>query len=154
LADRIAVMREGRIEQIGAPRTLYRHPANRFVADFIGECNWLEGEIAAVDSGRARVRTAAGELLADTPEVTGVGARVWLGFRPEAGTLLGAPGEHTLPATVERVTYLGRVEQYRLRIGPIDGIKVLQTNPSQHHAPGESVALQLPPGDLILLPRG
>src|SRR6059058_5957216 len=56
LADRIAVMRQGQIEQIGAPRSLYRAPANRFVADFIGETNWLPAEVLGQSDGTLRVK--------------------------------------------------------------------------------------------------
>src|SRR5438034_4670243 len=54
LADRIAVMREGAIEQIGEPRTIYRSPASRFVADFIGETNWLAAEVLGQSDGGMR----------------------------------------------------------------------------------------------------
>jgi iron(III) transport system ATP-binding protein len=153
LADRVAVMREGRIEQIGGPRELYRAPANRFVADFIGECNWLEGEVISVDSGQARVRTPAGELRVERAEGVATGDSVRVGFRPEAGALVGVSGDNTLSATVERVTYLGRVEQYRLRLASGEAIKVLQANPTERHVSGEAVSLRVSPEDLILLPR-
>src|SRR5947199_9596174 len=57
LADRMAVMRDGRIEQIGNPRTVYRSPANRFVADFIGETNWLAAEVQGRFDGGRRLKT-------------------------------------------------------------------------------------------------
>src|SRR6266545_4572184 len=64
LATRLAVLRDGVIEQVGDPRTVYREPANRFVADFIGETNWLSGEIVNRDDGRIEVKTDAGVLHA------------------------------------------------------------------------------------------
>src|SRR5438094_8400224 len=60
LADRIAVMREGAIEQIGEPRTVYRAPVNRFVADFIGETNWLAAEVQGQFDGGMRLKTDFG----------------------------------------------------------------------------------------------
>src|SRR5439155_7681312 len=62
LADRMAVMREGLIEQIGDPRTVYRAPANRFVADFMGETNWLAAEVLGQSDGAMRLKTDYGEF--------------------------------------------------------------------------------------------
>ncbi len=68
MSDRIAVMSEGKILQVGAPRAIYDHPAERFVASFIGETNFLAAEVLAVDGGRARLRLAGGiEAVADLP---------------------------------------------------------------------------------------
>ena len=69
MSDRIAVMSAGRILQVGSPRDIYDRPAERFVADFIGETNFLEAEVIAVADGRARVKLASGaELSATLPE--------------------------------------------------------------------------------------
>src|SRR5262245_45589826 len=84
LADRIAVMREGRVEQIGDPRTVYRSPANRFVADFIGESNWLAGEIREVLAEGLLVQTEFGPFQTVAKAGLGAGEKVWLGFRPES----------------------------------------------------------------------
>lgn len=153
LADRIAVMRAGRIEQVGDPRTLYRRPANRFVADFIGECNWLEGQVTDVSAAGLRVQAAEREWEAPfLPEFT-VGEALWVGFRPEA-VLLGAPeGANVLEATVQRATYLGRVERYLLQLPGGVRIKALAFNPERGHRPGETVSVRVPPASLILLRR-
>src|SRR6185437_1760778 len=60
MSDRIAVMSKGHILQVGTPRDIYDHPAERFVANFIGETNFLEGQVAGVASGRADVRLNCG----------------------------------------------------------------------------------------------
>ncbi|RME95587.1 MAG: ABC transporter ATP-binding protein [Verrucomicrobia bacterium] len=153
LADRIAVMRAGRIEQVGDPRSLYRRPANRFVADFIGECNWLEGEVAVAGGAGCRVRVAGGELEAPATSGLDPGARVWVGFRPEAVVLDATDGGNVLRATVERATYLGRVEQYALRLADGPRIKALAFNPEQGRQPGEVVPVRIPAASLILLPK-
>ncbi len=57
LADRIAVMNEGRIEQFDTPEAIYRQPSSRFVASFVGTTNLLEGRIIAKESGRLRIET-------------------------------------------------------------------------------------------------
>src|SRR5713226_5356097 len=64
LADRIAVMRNGAIEQIGDPRAVYRRPANRFVADFIGETNWLAAQVEEVLTDTVLLETEVGKMTA------------------------------------------------------------------------------------------
>lgn len=78
MADRIALLDQGRLQQVGTPREIYRRPANRFVAGFIGDCNLLPGEVSATGT----VTTAAGDFqVDDCPEK---GARVLLMIRPES----------------------------------------------------------------------
>src|SRR2546425_6463842 len=84
LADRIAVMRDGVIEQIGDPRTVYRAPVNRFVADFIGETNWLEAEVQSSSANELVLTTEAGTFRTAPHPRRHSGEKVWLGFRPEA----------------------------------------------------------------------
>ena len=84
LADRMALLREGEIEQKGEPRMLYRAPATRFVADFIGETNWLKGEIRSSSPLHIEVQTEVALLTASMPAGAEIGQTVWLGFRPES----------------------------------------------------------------------
>jgi thiamine transport system ATP-binding protein len=109
VSDRVAVMDAGHIEQVGRPETVYRRPASRFVAEFVGDNNLLDAEVTA--GGTAR--------LVDDPDVTvplpetahrPAGDRVTLSVRPEAFTL-GA-GVVTLRVSVENAEFLG--ESYRL----------------------------------------
>ena len=80
LADRIAVMRDGAILQTGSPEELYRRPATRFVAGFLGQINWLDATVVAPGS----VKTTAGEIWCRVPADCAIGARVEVGVRPEA----------------------------------------------------------------------
>ncbi|MGO4841853.1 ABC transporter ATP-binding protein, partial [Rhizobiaceae sp. 2RAB30] len=87
LADRIVVLRAGRIEQIGTPLELYNRPANRFVAGFIGSphMNFLEGTIETSGQRKATATLAGGHRL-NLPvdgDAVGTGSRVTLGFRPQ-----------------------------------------------------------------------
>ncbi len=94
ISDRIAVMRDGRIEQIGSPEQIYRRPASLFVAGFIGQANLIPGVVAAVRSGLAALDTPLGRLAApagDTPPARG--ERRVLFFRPEAARLGGLGGK-------------------------------------------------------------
>src|SRR6266480_3689429 len=83
LADRMAVMRDGMIEQLGDPRAIYRSPANRFVADFIGETNWLPAEVQRRSDDEVIVKTDFGEFHAPPDAKLSVQQKVWMGFRPE-----------------------------------------------------------------------
>jgi spermidine/putrescine ABC transporter ATP-binding subunit len=103
MADRIAVMNHGRIEQVGTPEEIYRRPASRFVADFIGESNFL-----AVQRGAdGRVLTSGGSVVACSPP-TGEWRRATLMVRPEAVNVVAGNGHHEgLVGTVVRSSFLG-----------------------------------------------
>lgn len=116
MSDRIAVMRAGRIEQLGSPTEIYERPATRFVAGFIGSINMLAARIAgpAGADGYAALDTGAGAARARIP--VGAGDVVTLTIRPERLRLGDAPpGAIAWQATVERVVYLGARIEVRLR---------------------------------------
>ena len=83
LSDRIVVMSNGRIEQIGSPREIYERPANAFVADFIGNSNLLDAAVIAVGSDAITVRTDRGLMLRAASTAHGIGDRVVVMIRPE-----------------------------------------------------------------------
>ncbi len=88
MADRIVVMSKGRIVQIGTPKELYYNPVNRFVADFIGETNMIEGEIVESDAREVKVKSRNSVIIAEKPEHIDtaelhIGKRVSLSVRPE-----------------------------------------------------------------------
>ena len=151
LADRMAVMREGVVEQIGPPRDVYRRPRSRFVADFIGEANWLDGTFTGTEGGWSLIETAAGLLRATAPVASGAPARVQLGFRPEAARM-DDTGPNRLHAVVEQSTYLGDTEQYALRLADNTRIRLVQMNPGSLRSPGERVVVSIPPDQCFLLP--
>ncbi|HRQ72809.1 MAG TPA: ABC transporter ATP-binding protein, partial [Phycisphaerales bacterium] len=104
MADRVAIMDAGRVVQLGAPADLYRRPRSRFVAEFLGETNFLEAEVLGVEGGLARLRTPAGELAAfiadDGPQAANdrpaPASHVTLSIRPEAIRLLPPPQDSGL----------------------------------------------------------
>jgi spermidine/putrescine ABC transporter ATP-binding subunit len=118
LSDRIAVMSQGRIEQLGAPREIYEHPATRFVADFIGASTVLRGRAAAAD----RV-TVAGGTLRVAGAALKPGADVELAIRPERVRLAPGPGDNVLEARVEGLVYQGAQTEVTARLG--DGQRAL-----------------------------
>lgn len=115
LSDRIVVMNEGRIEQVGPPWEVYRQPANEFVANFIGRANFVDGEVAEIDDGYVLVDTLGGQLRipqSRTPRQSGDAVRIVI--RPEAISL--HPSGNVFPAIVRRSSYLGSVVEYDLEV--------------------------------------
>jgi spermidine/putrescine transport system ATP-binding protein len=101
LSHRIAVMNQGRIEQLDEPSRLYSFPANRFVADFIGNCNLLEARVAGRSDGLLRLVAASlGEILAPATEGVNVGDSGVLALRPEQVRIDAAEPEHPLLSKV------------------------------------------------------
>jgi iron(III) transport system ATP-binding protein len=128
ISDRIAVMKKGRIKQVGTPSELYMSPSNIFVANFIGESNFLEGYVADGDDkgmtielrGEIRVKVAGDEAIK--------GERVVLAIRPETflvekGTRKGG---NSIVGTVERVTFEGTNIRYEIRLKNQDMIVVVK----------------------------
>ncbi|WP_235490002.1 MULTISPECIES: putative 2-aminoethylphosphonate ABC transporter ATP-binding protein [unclassified Achromobacter] len=120
MADRIAVMNGGVIEQFGTPRELYRQPGSAFIADFVGEANWLPFE--RIDSHRARV--GRHELAVDAALQTGTGK---LFVRPEAVRVSAAPAGDRVNAMLADVldgVFLGRGYRLALRLEGVPGATV------------------------------
>jgi putative spermidine/putrescine transport system ATP-binding protein len=107
MSDRVAILRDGRLLQVGVPRDLYRHPADRFVATFFGECTLVPATLLApVDADHVRVATLGREAIVRRGGPS-LGADVSLAIRPGKLRLRPAPGDLTLAATVLDVLYLG-----------------------------------------------
>jgi ABC-type Fe3+/spermidine/putrescine transport system ATPase subunit len=154
LADRVALMREGRIVQLGGPRELYARPASHFAAAFLGEMNFVRGRYLGLADGQARVETALGTIQAARPaETIAEGAECEIAVRPEALEVL--PGKVIRPAggvaaTVTDVSFLGEMEQLTLRAGPAGGaaleLKALQVpHPETAWQVGETVWISFRP---------
>jgi spermidine/putrescine ABC transporter ATP-binding subunit len=157
ISDRIAVMRAGRLEQVGAPADLYERPATEFVAAFVGPVDFLDGELApGANPGEATVRTAVGTLaVRATPAGLGPGAAVRLVLRPEAVRL--APPEEAgrsgaVAGTVEQAVYTGALVRYAVDVG---GLRLAANLHDPRHGhryrEGDRVTLVLPP-DVHILP--
>jgi spermidine/putrescine transport system ATP-binding protein len=123
MSDRLAVMRHGRIEQLGAPEEVYEHPATEFVAGFLGASNLLDGEIVSLN-GTATVRLVTGEVIGadDTDLPADAGPSVRVVVRPEKITIVSVdeeatPGWNQVVGTVRMSTYIGVNYQYKVE-GP------------------------------------
>jgi spermidine/putrescine transport system ATP-binding protein len=114
MSDRIAVMSNGRVQQIGTPGEIYEEPENRFVADFIGEANFIEGEVIEMHGDRARVRTPFGfELVAAQKGVKGPGPAT-LSLRPEKIGIEEQATGTILTGTVRGRNYMGGYTHYTI----------------------------------------
>ncbi len=129
IADRIAVMRAGRIEQVGMPDEVYEAPRTRFVSDFIGVSNFFEGAIVGMDAGRARFCTSAGIELAVAVGERG-GSVVGVMVRPEKIAVRRAPPDlpcpNVFPSTVTDVVYQGTFTRVVAKLGRSDVTAVVQ----------------------------
>jgi len=148
LADRIAVLNHGRIEQLGAPREIYERPATRFVADFIGASTVLRGHAVAAD----RVTVAAGTLRVAGGGAWPAGADVELAIRPERVRLAAGPGDNVLDARVEGLVYQGAQTEVTARLDDGQRVLVFVTEPAPVPlAPGQTVRLHLPADAFMVL---
>ena len=152
LAQRLAVLRDGRVEQLGTPRVVYRNPANRFVADFIGETNWLGARVVHCAAGEMALETDAGAFQALTDLIRVPGEKVWLGFRPEA-VEIGAGAVNSLETRIAHVSYLGEIEQYRLAVPSGAVIKAFEQNPSEIRQVGAALSVRIRPQNFLVLPE-
>ncbi len=162
LSDRIAVLSDGRIEQIGTPAEIYEHPASAFVAEFIGSSNMLRGRIVERSEAGTIVATATGLRLRCRPEPEGEveTAEVSILLRPErihveAPGGPAMPGQNRVSARIADVTYLG--EDLHLILDLVGGERlrasVKNSNAARGWAPAQSVELVVDAADLRLLRR-
>ena len=117
MSDRIAVMSKGKVLQVGSPRDIYDRPAERFVANFIGDTNFLEGEIVSARPGEARVKLASGPTITTgLPEGAPPRGRVTVVVRPEHASLVKASAKAALSGVLENIVYFGTDTHFHLRL--------------------------------------
>jgi putative spermidine/putrescine transport system ATP-binding protein len=156
LSDRIGVMHRGRLEQVGTPEDLYERPRSRFVADFIGESNFLPGRVLGVDAGRVAFETLRGaKLWATAVLAAGPGPAV-LFVRPEKIALAREAGEglNAAVGTVRDTVFAGESCRYQIELDTGDRLIVKQMNSlaSSAHAPGDRVTVAFRPHDSLVFP--
>jgi iron(III) transport system ATP-binding protein len=154
LSDRVAVMDHGAILQVGPPREIYRQPGNRFVAEFLGHCNILTGELVGRDGETATVALdAAPHTLAVPDTEARIGDRIEIMVRPEAITVYDdddAPmaGTNVFPAKVASTSFLGDHLVYELSLA---GTTLTAT--SAREITGVEVTVQIPPAACHAIPQ-
>ena len=157
MSDRLAVMSNGRVEQIGPPEEVYEEPSTAYVADFLGVSNLMDATAHGTTSGGCRVRLGEFELVAGKGEPDAIGD-VKLSIRPERVELVtaGTTGENMIPGMVERIVYVGSAMQVIVNLAPGEKIQVLVQNEGDDlpFRQGTAVAAHVPPDALRVLPRG
>jgi ABC-type Fe3+/spermidine/putrescine transport system ATPase subunit len=153
VADRIVLMNEGRIDQIGSPLDIYHRPHSRFGAEFVGLANILRGKVLQAN-GVMRVLTQDGLELHSSSLSLKEGQAVDVVFRPEALEILAAapadPGPNVFKAVVETTCFLGNIADIYLRVGQatLRG----QLSPPTLWSAGEEVWLRVAPESILLFP--
>jgi putrescine transport system ATP-binding protein len=121
VADRIGVMNQGRLVQVATPSEIYEQPNSRWVADFIGDVNLIEGEVTAAEPNGALIESAGFGPLRVVPSIEAkAGARVWVAVRPEKVRITHEPPapahENCLSGQVTEIGYLGDLSIYKVRL--------------------------------------
>jgi spermidine/putrescine transport system ATP-binding protein len=156
MSDRIAVMRAGKVEQVGEAATLYERPRNRFVGSFLGSVNLVEGTVERRAPGEFLAATPLGTLRAEVrhgdPEPS---ARVTIAIRPEKVRIVsdGTLGENRVGGSVEQILYIGAESHYVVRAGDVrfTVYAMNATAARRGHRVGDRVQLELPAASLIVL---
>ena len=159
MGDRIAVLKDGVLQQVGTPREMYDHPANDFVAGFIGSPAMnlgqftVKGDVATV--GAAKIQLSKATLDAITPED---GGKVTIGFRPESLDVVSAQDEHSIPVRLSFVEELGsdayiygelvgaEDSEAKLGSGEDSSQIIVRVPPRTAPEPGETVYVRIRPG--------
>ena len=149
MSDRIAVMSGGKILQVGSPWEIYDRPAERFVADFIGETNFLVGEVKSIEGEAATVTLSSGaEISATFPSGTKPQGRVTVVIRPEHARTV-EPGAGLLSGAVSNAVYLGTDTHIHVTLDDGTNFVVRQQNAKSGrcgHAAGDKVGIAVSPG--------
>jgi iron(III) transport system ATP-binding protein len=152
ISDRVAVLRDGRVVQVGAPEELFERPRTRFVAEFIGKTNLIDAVAdgpATVTRGSLRLRVAADGLMPRAPVVVSIRPhQIALGAVPGSA----ATGLNVIAGTVVRASYLGDTVDYQVKLeGAGFVLRVTGPAPARVRA-GEAVAVTVAPEACVLLP--
>ena len=125
LSDQIIIMNKGVVAQIGTPQEIYFHPVSEFVADFIGEANFLRGKVLALEGNTATLAIEGETAHVEVTRPVSVGEEVTVVLRPESATLTEDRG---LPCKVEVSCFMGSYQNYHVRVGETL-VKLTEYNP-------------------------
>ena len=156
MSDRVAVMRSGRVEQVGTPDEVYECPATAYVAEFLGVSNLMSAQVEGSDAaGRLRVRVGDLQLFAAAASDP-IRGSARLAIRPERVGIepAGSTGENRLPAVVERTVYVGASLQIVLRLASDVTLQswIPNLGGGVPYAPGTPLVIHLPAEALRVLP--
>ncbi len=154
LSHEIAVMNEGQIVQVGSPRDIYERPRTRFVADFIGTTNFLDGIVLGAEPGHVghwRVRTPVGDLRVRGDEALTQGSPVSISIRPEDVHLSDGPieADNALTGIVDQKVFLGEYVDFKVRIGDME--LFARAHPSLRTPIGDPIHARMEPDKCIAI---
>src|SRR5574343_79549 len=136
MANRIAIMSKGRVLQVGSPQQLYEYPANRFVADFIGNVNLFDGKLTVDEPDRCAVTTPIGEIHVGHGISGAMGMAVAVAVRPEkisiAKTRPAGVDHNLFTGRVKEIAYFGSYNTYILATPQGNRVKITEPNGSRH----------------------
>ena len=149
LSDKIIIMNKGVVAQMGTPQEIYYHPVNEFVADFIGEANFLKGKMTAKDGALAELDIEGNPLRIEAAEHMEVGKDYTLVLRPEAASLADEGG---LPCEVVLSCFMGSYQNYHVKVGNTL-VKLEEHNPKNRkiYQVGDRCALVFDPRSVHVL---
>ena len=149
LSDQIIIMNKGVVAQVGTPQEIYYHPNSEFVADCIGEANFLHGTLTGIDGAQAVMNIEGTELRVASTEGLEVGKDYTLVLRPEAATLADEGG---LPCKVILSCFMGSYQNYHVMVGDTL-VKLTENNPKNKriYAVGEECCLRFDPDAVHIL---
>ena len=148
VADKIAVLKDGRVTQVGTPADLYHRPVSAFVAGFIGQTNILPGKIVGRDGDTVRVDTPAGPVTAAKVDGMPGGDAVQLSIRPEVMRVV-RDGPGTFAGRTAESIFLGEASEHVIDVNG-QRLKVISTPPI--FSPPERMAVAVDPRDVVILP--
>jgi len=156
IADRMAVLDNGRILQVGSPREIYRRPIDCVVADFIGETNFINGTIVSVSGVKAVVETSLGRFIGVLTRIDHAlpkGKNVTLSIRPESlhlnGEVVGE--ENRIHGSIGETVYLGEMAQHEFQAAGLN-LKVFELNPRHLvSADKKDIAASVDPEDIAVI---
>lgn len=134
MSDAIAVMKDGVVQQLGDPLSLYKEPTNRFVADFIGECNFISGEVNAVGNEAIEIKIGGQTVSVRTPSIQPKpGAQTTFAIRPEKVVVIPNDG-NGLSGTILSKVYIGTDTRYMITLshGEVIVARVQNTHQSEN----------------------
>ena len=158
LSHEIAVMNEGRVVQIGPPRAIYERPRTKFVADFIGMSNFLDGHVVGFDESSScwHAKTAIGNLLVQSDVKLTAGAPVAISIRPEDVELSDEPapessGLNLCRGIVDQKVFLGDFIDFQVKVG--DFTLLSRAHPSLRTPVGDPINVRMNPQKCVALPE-
>jgi iron(III) transport system ATP-binding protein len=155
LSHEIAVMDEGRVVQVGTPRQIYQQPHGKFVADFVGTTNFIDGVVAALDVDHCTVSSGLGALRAHSSnDSIRKGTPVIVSVRPEDVELSESPpaagdGDNVYKATVSAKDFLGDYLDFRVKVGEIE--LLAKAHPSLRTPTGDPIYLRIKPEKCVIV---